>query len=51
VTKGCDTCAHKSAESVDNDGNRIVDCDINDLQMYSPLVDECIHWEKQEKDA
>ena len=45
--KSCDTCIHKSAESVDPDGERIVDCDINDFQMYSPWVDECKHWEKE----
>ena len=44
--KSCDTCIHKSAESVDPDGNRIVDCDINEYQMYSPWVDECVRWEK-----
>ena len=41
--KGCDTCVHKEAESVDDDGNRIVDCDINIYQMYAPLVEECKH--------
>jgi len=44
--KSCDTCAHKSAETVDQDFNRMVDCDANELQMYSPWVDECVHWEK-----
>ena len=44
--KSCDTCEHKSAESVDADGSRMVDCEINDLQMYSPWVDECKHWER-----
>ena len=44
--KSCDTCAHKAAESVDRDGSRIVDCDANELQMYSPWVDGCKHWEK-----
>jgi len=44
--KTCDTCAHKAEESLDGDGNRIVDCDINEFQMYSPWVDECKHWEK-----
>ncbi len=44
--KTCDTCAHKAAESEDQDGNRIVDCDINDFQMYSPWSDDCKHWEK-----
>lgn len=44
--KSCDTCIHKADESVDPDGARIVDCEENDLQMYSPWVDECGHWEK-----
>ena len=44
--KSCDTCAHKAADSLDENGCRIVDCDINDLQMYSPYVEECVHWEK-----
>ena len=44
--KSCDTCAHKSAESVDENDERIVDCDINDFQMYSPWVSECKHWER-----
>lgn len=44
--RSCDTCAHRSAESVDADGGRIVDCDANELQMYSPWSDECVHWEK-----
>lgn len=44
--KSCDTCANKQAESKDEGGNRIVDCGENDLQMYSPWVDECKHWVK-----
>lgn len=44
--RNCDTCAHKAAESVDVDGGRIVDCEINELQMYSPFADECKHWER-----
>lgn len=44
--KNCDTCAHKAAESVDEEGRRIVDCDANELQMYSPFAEECKHWEK-----
>lgn len=47
MDKNCDTCAHKSAESVDENGNRIVDCDENEFQMYSPYADECRHWEKK----
>ena len=46
MEKNCDTCAYKGMESEDADGNRIVDCDINDLQMFSPWTDECKHWEK-----
>jgi hypothetical protein len=44
--KNCDTCAHKSDETVDGDGKRMVDCDVNVFQMYSPWVDDCKHWEK-----
>ena len=44
--KGCDTCTHKVAESIDENGKRIVDCDINEFQMYSPIVEECKHWSK-----
>jgi len=54
MEKNCDTCIHKSAESEDPDGSRIVDCDENEFQMYSPFVEECKHWEKadeQEQDA
>jgi hypothetical protein len=46
MEKNCDTCAYKGMESEDADGNRIVDCDINDLQIFSPWADECKHWEK-----
>lgn len=46
VEKSCDTCAHKAAESRDEDGNRIVDCEANELQMYSPFAEDCKHWEK-----
>ena len=46
MEKSCDTCAHKGMESEDADGSRIVDCGANDLQMFSPWVDECKHWEK-----
>lgn len=42
----CDTCAYKEAESVDADGGRIVDCELNELQMYAPYADDCEHWEK-----
>ena len=47
MEKSCDTCAYNSAESEDADGNRIVDCDINEFQMYSPFAEECKHWEKR----
>lgn len=46
MERECDTCAHKSAESVDENGGRIVDCDANQLQMYSPYAEDCKHWEK-----
>ena len=44
--KSCDTCAYKADESVDEEGNRTVSCDLNDLQMYFPFAEECAHWEK-----
>ena len=51
VEKNCGTCAHRAAETIDpgipeGEENRMVDCDANELQMYSPWVDECKHWEK-----
>ena len=42
--KGCDNCAYKVAESKDEDGKRIVDCEINVKQLYAPLVEECKHF-------
>lgn len=45
--KGCDTCVHKVAESRDDDGNRIVNCDINKYQLYAPLVEDCKHHVKR----
>lgn len=47
MERNCDTCEHKQAESRDENGDRIVDCDENELQMYSPFADECVHWEKK----
>ena len=44
--RSCDTCIHKTAESRGPDGHRIVDCEINEFQMYSPFAEECRHWEK-----
>ncbi len=44
--KSCDTCIHKEAESKDEEGNRIVDCEINEYQMYAPFAEECVHWER-----
>ena len=49
MDKNCDTCIHKAAESVDENDEKIVDCDINELQMYSPFADECRHWEKADE--
>jgi len=41
----CDTCYHMRAETVDNEtGGRMVDCDINERQMYAPMVSECKHY-------
>lgn len=51
VERSCDTCVHKSDETVDVDGSRMVDCDVNELQMYSPWVDECKHWERIADDS
>jgi len=54
MEKNCDTCAYKGMESEDAAGERIVDCEINDLQMFSLWVDDCKHWEKaldQDDDA
>lgn len=45
--KGCDNCAYKVAESVDGNGNRIVNCEKNEYQMYAPLVDDCKHHSKK----
>lgn len=44
--KSCDTCAHKAAESKDMNGNRIIDCEVNEFQMFAPFAEECVHWEK-----
>ena len=44
--KTCDTCIHKTDESKDEEGNRLVDCEINEYQMYAPFADECKHWER-----
>lgn len=49
IEKNCDTCIHKAGESRDEDDGRIVDCDINEFQMYSPWAEECKHWEKAPK--
>ena len=46
MEKSCDTCMHKADESKDEDGSRIVSCDINERQMYFPFAEECKHWEK-----
>lgn len=46
MEKTCDTCMHKADESEDMMGNRIVDCELNELQLYAPFADECKHWEK-----
>ena len=45
--KNCDTCAHKEMESQDANGNRIVDCEINEYQIFAPFAEECAHWEKK----
>ena len=43
--EGCGTCAHVSAMT-ELDGARMVDCDANERQMYSPYACECKHWER-----
>lgn len=46
--KGCETCAHPGAWTEDGEGNRMVDCELNELQMYQPAVTDydCKHWER-----
>lgn len=44
--KTCDTCSHKEAETKDAAGNRMVSCELNEMQMYFPFAIECKHWEK-----
>jgi len=39
----CDTCCHKKSETVETDGSRMVNCEINKYQMYAPMVYECKH--------
>lgn len=46
MDRTCDTCAHKEMDSKDADGNRIVECGINEFQIFSPFAEECKHWEK-----
>lgn len=45
--KSCDTCAHKTAETQDAQGNRMVECELNDFQLYFPFAIECKHWERR----
>lgn len=47
MEKSCDTCAHKEMESRDQDGNRIVECELNEFQIFAPFADECVHWEQK----
>ena len=51
IDRSCDTCAHKGMESRDEEGNRIVNCDANELQMFAPYAEECKHWEKALEEA
>jgi len=51
VDKNCDTCAHKEAFSEDENGNRLVSCELNEYQMYFPFAEDCVHWEKALDDA
>jgi len=43
--EGCGTCAHTSDMTLVDEA-RMVDCDANERQMYSPYATECKHWEK-----
>ncbi|MBQ9005974.1 MAG: hypothetical protein IJ092_06340 [Atopobiaceae bacterium] len=43
--EGCGTCAHACAMT-ESDGERMVDCEINEMQMYSPYAAECWRWER-----
>jgi len=42
--RNCETCGHMVAESKDENGNRIVDCEANEWQLYAPYAEECKHW-------
>ena len=46
MEKNCDTCANKGQESKDENGDRIIDCEANEFQMFAPFAEECAHWEK-----
>ena len=46
MDKSCETCEHITAFSVDENGNRLVKCELNEYQMYFPFAEECVHWEK-----
>ena len=46
MKKNCDTCEHKADESKDENGDRIVNCEINECQMFFPFADDCKHWER-----
>ena len=46
MEKNCDTCQHKQGESKDDNGNRIVDCEENEYQIFMPFAESCVHWEK-----
>jgi len=46
--KTCDTCAYKTAESEDENGDKIIECEINEFQMFAPFAEECVHWEKRD---
>ena len=45
--KSCDNCVHKEMESLDPNGNRIVDCDANEFQIFMPFAEDCVRWEKK----
>ena len=47
MEKNCDTCIYKADESKDQAGNRLIDCEANERQLYMPYAEDCVHWEKK----
>jgi hypothetical protein len=42
----CATCRYSEMLSADPDGNATVKCELNERQLFFPVSDDCIHWEK-----